>query len=825
MGLRTYHAKRDFRKTPEPHGREKPSGRQLSYVIQKHAARRLHYDFRLELGGVLLSWAVPKGPSFDPAQKRLAVHVEDHPLDYGTFEGVIPQGQYGGGTVVLWDRGTWIPEGDAARGLREGKLKFTLEGEKLKGRWTLVRMRGRNNGDKENWLLIKERDEFARSGDITEEQPGSVNENGHGARVWNAKRGSLKGKDALPEFEEPQLATLVEKVPEGEEWIHEIKFDGYRLLIRIDGKTIQVMTRRGQDWTSKFSPLVSAAAALGARRALLDGEAVVMKPDGGSDFQALQNAISGKVRKDIVFYAFDVLHLDGKDLRTLPLIERKKLLKKLLAKAPKSIQFADHMEGKGDAFFREACRAGLEGIVSKRGDQPRRPGRGKDWQKVKCVLRQEFVIGGWTDPEGSRTGFGALLLGFYEGKKLIYAGRVGTGFTQATLKLLMAKLKPLGRKTPAFAHPPAGASGRGVHYVEPRLVGEVGYTGWTSDKILRHPTFLGLREDKVATDAKLESPVSGSTPAAPAEAKGGGRPTANAPIVVSGVRVTHPERVLYPGSAITKRSLAEFYASIADWILPHVAERPLSLVRCPEGMAKECFYQKHATATTAKELKRVKAKADEAPYTYVDDAAGLVALVQMGVLEIHPWGSKVGRLDRPDTLTFDIDPSPELGWGKVRETAVRMRKFLKDLALESWVKTTGGKGLHVVIPLAGKATWDQAKAFTRGVAEGMMRLYPDEYLAKASKEARKGKIFIDWLRNSKGATAVAAYSTRAREGAPVSTPLGWHELPGLSGAGVYTVENLPERLAAGVDPWKEFRTTKQSLTAAMLKKISVRTES
>jgi bifunctional non-homologous end joining protein LigD len=798
MGLRTYHAKRNFRKTPEPRGKLGPKGGDLAFVIQKHAARRLHYDFRLEIGGVLASWAVPKGPSLDPKERRLAVHVEDHPMDYGSFEGVIPQGQYGGGTVVLWDRGTWVPEGDPARGVREGKLKFELHGEKLSGRWMLVRMRGRDNGDKENWLLIKERDEVATSkGDILEERPDSVNGNGHGAKVWNAKRGTLKGKAPLPGFEEPELATLVSNPPEGDGWIHEIKFDGYRLLVRIDGASIQVMTRRGQDWTRKFGDLVSAAASLGAARALIDGEAVVMKPDGGSDFQALQNAISGKARKDIVFYAFDLLHLDGRDLRSLPLLDRKKLLKQLLVKAPKSIRYADHVEGKGDVFFREACRAGLEGIVCKRGDAPRRAGRGKDWLKVKCLERQEFVIGGWTDPEGARSGFGALLLGYYEGRKLKYAGRVGTGFSEETLRQLKEKLAALEQEEAPFDNPPPP---RGVHFVAPKLIGEVGFTGWTSDKVLRHPSFLGLREDKVATEVKVERK--------------------QAPAEVAGVKLTHPDRVLYPEAGITKQSLAEYYASIAEWILPHVAERPLSLVRCPEGREKECFYQKHATGATPRELKPVKAKADEPPYLYVKDAAGLVALVQMGVLEIHPWGSRVRSLERPDTLTFDIDPSPEMKWEAVRKAAVRTREFLKGLGLESWVKTTGGKGLHVVVPLAGRATWDQARAFTRGVAEALMRLHPGEYLVKASKEARKGKIFIDWLRNSRGATAVAAYSTRAREGAPVSTPLGWHELPGLSGANAYTVMNLPERLASGVDPWKDFRSAKQGLTAAMIKKLA-----
>src|SRR5688572_6937895 len=473
MGLRTYHAKRNFRKTPEPRGKKLSSGKALSYVIQKHAARRLHYDFRLELDGVLVSWAIPKGPSLDPRDRRLAVHVEDHPMQYGSFEGVIPQGQYGGGTVVLWDRGTWMPEDDPRRGLREGKLKFTLRGEKLGGRWNLVRL----SNDPKNWLLIKDRDSEASSGrDITEERPESVNSNGHGARVWNSKSGRLKGRAPLPDTVEPELATLVDAPPDGDGWIHEIKFDGYRLQVRIDGSSIQFVTRGGQDWTSKFGPLAAAAASLGASRALIDGEAVVLKPDGGSDFQALQNAISGRDPRDIVYYAFDLLHLDGVDLLSKPLADRKKLLKKLLARAPRSIRFTYHLEGKGEAFFREACRAGLEGIVCKRSDAPYRPGRGRDWLKVKCLQRQEFVIGGWTDPAGARSGFGALLLGIFENGGLKYAGRVGTGFTDATLRELMEKLRPLERKKPAFENPPPP---RGVHFVEPRLVGEVGFTGWT----------------------------------------------------------------------------------------------------------------------------------------------------------------------------------------------------------------------------------------------------------------------------------------------------------------------------------------------------------
>jgi bifunctional non-homologous end joining protein LigD len=797
MGLRTYWKKRDFRKTPEPRGVSKPSKGGLAYVIQKHAARRLHYDFRLELAGVLVSWAVPKGPSLDPKERRLAVHVEDHPKEYGSFEGVIPQGQYGGGTVLLWDRGTWVPEGDPARGLREGKLKFSLDGEKLHGRWNLVRMNGRNQGGKENWLLIKERDDVARplsEGDILEERPESVNSNGQGARVWNRKRAKLKGREPLPEFEEPQLATLVDRPPEGDDWIHEIKFDGYRLLIRIEDGEIRVLTRRGRDWTRKFGPLVSAAASLEAARAFIDGEAVVMKDNGGSDFQALQNAISGGRGKEIVFYAFDLLHLDGRDLRTLPLLDRKEALRKLLARAPKSIRFTDHLAGKGETFYREACRAGLEGIVCKKGSAPRRPGRGKDWLKVKCLERQEFVIGGWTAPEGSRGGFGALLLGTFEGKKLRYAGRVGTGFTRQTLRALAEKLRPLERATPPFANPPAGAAAKGVHYVEPKLVGEVGFTGWTDEKVLRHPSFLGLRDDKEAAQVKRER----KEPA---------------------FRLTHPDKLLYPEAGITKRALAEYYESIAEWILPHVADRPLSLVRCPDGWSKECFYQKHLTDRSPKELKPVKAKEDEAPYAYLQDVSGLIALVQMGVLEIHPWGSRVKSVDRPDVLTFDLDPSPEVGWDRVRKAATRMRDLLKEAGLQSWLKTTGGKGLHVVAPLSGRATWDQARAFSRAAAESMVRRYEGDYLSKASKEARRGKIFIDWLRNAKGATAVAAYSTRAREGAPVSVPLGWHELPGLAGGNVYTVATLPERLASRVDPWKGYFETRQSLTAAMIAKL------
>lgn len=886
MGLQEYKRKRDFKKTPEPAGKVAPA-KGNSFVIQKHAATRLHYDFRLEMEGVLRSWAVPKGPSLDPAEKRLAVHVEDHPLDYGGFEGIIPKGQYGGGTVLLWDRGTWYPEGDPVKAYKKGHLKFRLEGEKLHGGWHLVRLRGDRAGeDKENWLLFKADDEIAvpGSGDaLVEQYPKSVSTGltleeiaANPDRVWQSNReekvakkkaaapkkkpasfdsSSLPGarKAKLPAKVAPQLATLVTDPPRGEEWIHELKFDGYRVLCELKEGKVRIITRNGKDWTDRFGPVAEAIADLPAKEALLDGEVAVLLPNGTTSFQALQNALGGG-NEDLVYFAFDLLHLDGYDLRPVPLLQRKEALSALLAGQPRegTIRISDHVQGSGDEFYRHACNYALEGMISKRGDQPYRSGRGKDWVKVKCLKRQEMVIVGFTDPEGSRSGFGALHLAVNEGRELVYAGKVGTGFDTRTLTDLRKKLGKLERNTPAFQNAPRGAEARRSHWVEPKLVAEIAFTEWTEDGLLRHPTFQGLREDKTPDEvvreverptAEVEKKASAPrTMAAKTAKKAVKKPAKKSarkgdvpPLgperdpedvtEIAGVKITNPDRVLYPDQGLTKRELALFYERIQAWILPHLRNRPLTLVRCPTGQGKQCFYQKHVSDQFPESVKRVKVEEgpDAEPYGAVDSLPGLISLVQMGVLELHIWGSHLDDIEKPDYIVFDLDPDEGLSWERVVEGTLKVREKLEGIGLRTWLKTTGGKGLHVCVPITRRDDWDEVKAFTKAVVESIVAEEPGRYTSKLPKASRKGKIFIDYLRNGRGATSIAAYSTRARPGAPVSTPLFWEELETDVRANTYNVRNLPERLASlPADPWADFLKERQSITAAMKKAVGMK---
>ncbi|HYU31595.1 MAG TPA: DNA ligase D [Thermoanaerobaculia bacterium] len=872
MGLQEYKRKRNFSVTPEPAGKVHPQPGS-SFVIQKHAATRLHYDFRLELDGVLKSWAVPKGPSLDPGEKRLAVHVEDHPLEYGDFEGIIPKGQYGGGTVLVWDQGTWSPEGDAdaVKAYRKGHLKFQLEGEKLHGGWNLVRMHGPQAGEnKENWLLIKENDEYAVPGSadaVVREYPASAATGrtleeiaADPDRVWRSNReekvdkraakapvkakakakpanaeavspakihGARKGR--LPGAIEPQLATLVDEPPQGAEWVHEMKFDGYRVLCEMRDGKVHIRTRHGKDWTARFSPVAEAVAQLPVRSALLDGEVAVLEPDGTTSFQALQNALTGDREHDLVYFAFDLLYLDGYDLRGATLLDRKAALAGVLSgNASPTIRFSDHVEGSGEAFFRQACSHSLEGIVCKRGDLPYRSGRTKEWLKVKCLKRQEFVIVGFTDPEGSRTGFGALLLGVHDDQgELVFAGKVGTGFNDQLLRDLCKRLEKIERKTPAFENPPRGAEARRSHWVKPELVGEVAFTEWTREDILRHPTFQGLREDKEAGEVVREDPHPLTPSPKNSSKKRGAGVGKEVKSEFAGVKLSHPDKVLFPEQGVTKGELAEYYEQIADWILPRIADRPLTLVRCPEGRARQCFYQKHVNEHFPKAVKRIQVEeeAGSEPYGTIDSAEGLLSLVQAGVLEMHIWGSTRKDIEKPDYVVFDLDPDEGLAWERVVEGALLLRDRLGDLGLRSFLKTTGGKGLHVCAPLTRRAGWDEVKAFTKAVSESVVAEDPEHYTSKLPKASRKGKIFIDYLRNGRGATSICAYSTRARAGAPVSTPLFWEEIE--SGQEVrgahWNVRNLPERLESlKSDPWEEFSKIRQSITAAMRKAVGMK---
>ena len=832
MALETYRQKRNFKSTPEPEGKL-TVGEGKAFVVQKHDATRLHYDFRLEMGGVLKSWAVTKGPSLVPDDKRLAVHVEDHPLDYGSFEGTIPKGQYGGGTVVLWDRGTWTPIGDARKGYAKGHLEFELSGEKLTGRWHLVRMHGKPGEKREKWLLIKGDDEFARDEadiDILEERPESVKTGRNleevaedaPARRTKARKprkakavskpdsskpegdgspevpdlADVKGgkKAPMPDSIEPMLATLVPSAPTGDKWLHEIKFDGYRLLAHVEAGRVKLLTRSGLDWTKKFGKgVLSALQHLPMGSGILDGELVVETASGATDFSALQADLSAGRTDRFVFYLFDLLYLDGYDLRSLPLIERKGLLEKLVPPGEGVVRFSTHLDESGAMVLQHACRLSLEGIVSKRRDAPYRPGRGKTWVKSKCSARQEFVIGGYVPSTVSRKAVGSLALGVFEEGKLQHVGRVGTGFSADVAESLQTRLERLRTDEKPFDNAMTADERRSVRYVRPELVAEVEFRAWTADGHLRHASFRGLREDKPPQEIVREtSKTDAKAPKPPRRT----------------VKLTHPDRLYWPEEGITKEGLADFYADVWRLMAPYVVGRPLALLRGPSGIEGERFFQKHAWKGLNANIVTVPdpADPDEDPWVSINDLDGMMGLVQSAALEVHPWGSTVSDWERPDIIILDLDPGEDVPWQAVIDAAQEVRQRLVDAGLNPFVKTSGGKGLHVVAPLKPSAEWPEVKAFTKSLAEAMATDNPDRFVATISKSKRRGKILVDYLRNQRGSTAVAPYSTRARPGAAVSTPIAWEELdPGI-GPAYFTVSNLPARLAAmRADPWEDFR--------------------
>lgn len=851
-GLKTYQAKRKFGVTAEPKG--KVARRQgHAFVIQKHAARRLHYDLRLELDGVMKSWAVTRGPSLVSGEKRLAVQVEDHPIDYNKFEGTIPKGEYGGGTVMVWDRGSWQPQEDPHKGLRKGHLSFTLDGEKLHGLWHLVRMHRRRGERRDNWLLIKAHDEAAREAgakDVLEQKSRSVvsgrsmDEIAKGAPKKTAKETASKkaekraqataaailrrtkkfmsAKDktpkdnsparhaALPAFVAPCLATLADKVPQSDNWIHEIKFDGYRLQARLDNGKVKLLTRRGLDWTRKFPAIAEAIATLPAKAALIDGELVVEGDDGVSSFSLLQQDLKDGRHDRMVLYAFDLLHLDGSDLKPQPLHARKQALARLLAKARQGgpLRLSESLTEPGPTLLKHACRMGLEGIVSKLADAAYHSGRGRDWIKTKCSDRQELVVAGFAPSSADAHAVGALVLGYYDGGKLRYAGRTGTGFSHTSARELYRKLKVLKRATSALRPMPKEERGaRAPIWVSPELVAEVDFHGWTHGDRVRQASFQGLREDKPARQVVREVKAMAAKAQAPVKRS---PPARNAKAIVGGVTLSHPDRVYWQDAGVSKRDLAEFYAQIWQWMRPHVVGRPIALLRCPEGAAGQSFFQKHAAAGIATEhLHLIPEKGDK--IISIDDLAGLISLVQAGVLEIHTRGTTADDRERADRLVFDLDPGPGTGWKDVVSAAREVRERLARLKLKSFVKTSGGKGLHVVLPVK-PTPWDKAKDFCHAVAASMAADDPDRYVASAAKSKRNKRIFIDYLRNSREATAVAPYSTRARPGAPVSVPVEWSELGALKSAGQYTVLNLPARLGRlRKDPWTNIGRLKQAL--------------
>lgn len=825
--LDTYHSKRRFEETPEPRGR-KARRKGKGYAIQMHDARRLHYDLRLELDGVLKSWAITRGPSLDPSDKRLAVRTEDHPVDYITFEGIIPEGHYGAGTVLLWDRGEWDPIGDPHEGLEEGKLTFHLRGERLKGRWALVRFKGKKNEKRENWLLIKERDDEAdEDKNLVDEYKTSVaTGKDHKAiaenpeRKWSSskekKDGASPRKNATakrPRFVKPALATLVDDVPSGKEWLFEMKFDGYRALASASGDDVRIYTRSGLDWTDRFGTLPRALADLNLNGALLDGEIVVVDKEGRSDFGALQAVLKGQ-GGTLSYFAFDLLYADGKDLRKHPLSDRKEKLQKLLGPAGKRgpIFYTDHIENDGGRMYNTLCEKGFEGIIAKRANQPYRSGRGKTWLKIKCHREQEFVIVGWS-PSTRKRPFSSLLLGVNEGKQLRYAGRVGTGFSDDELNRLSKKFERLGRKTPPVTGDVPASVGRKAHWLKPELVAQIGFAEFTKDGFVRQARYLGLREDKKADAITREEP-------APVEEVEDMASDTKSP-TVEGVRISHPDRVLYPDQGITKIELARYLEKAAEWMLPHIEDRLISLVRCPEGRQKKCFFQRHAGAGLGSGFHELEVKGakERENYLYITDAEGLVSAAQMGVLEFHIWGSRMDDIERPDRLVFDLDPDTEVSFEEVKKAAGETRDVLDALGLESFPMLTGGKGIHVIAPLVRRHEWPTVKAFAAAVANRMAEHDPKRYVAKMSKSARKGRIFIDYLRNDRASTAIAPYSPRAREGAPVAWPVTWEGLKKVNAANEVTVADAFSKRRA--DPWKDYGKLRQSLKASALRALDI----
>jgi len=820
--LQRYREMRDFSITPEPRGGARSAGgKRLRYYIQRHAATRLHYDFRLELDGVLKSWAVPKGPSLDPADKRLAVQTEDHPLDYGEFEGVIPEKQYGAGEVLLWDRGAWTPEDDdPAQALRTGRLHFRLDGEKLHGRWILTRTRGAE--DKPQWLLIKRNDEDAATGvDVTRERPESVKR--------APKKAARAARAELPQFIAPMLATLVTEPPRSTkhagEWVYEVKHDGYRLLARFDaGGAPRLFTRSGKDWTAKLPHLAAALGALRLRESWLDGEIVVPGPDGRSDFQALQNAFDAGRDTEIVYFAFDAPFLAGQDLRRLALSERKKRLRRSFEDT-QSVRFSADLKGSAREVLEHACKLGLEGLIGKEAGSVYESGRSKSWIKLKCRQRQDFVIGGYSAPRGSRNGFGALLVGLYDQQgKLHFTGKVGTGFDENLLRTLTRRLAALKRPQPAFVDPPRE---KGVQWVRPSLVAEVAYAERTKDGILRQASFMGLREDLAAKNVHDERAVPPPTQAKETGKEGTGKKGAGkketGPNAVLGVKISHPDRVIWPERGIKKIDLARYVEEVGEWLLPHVKNRPLSLVRCPDGVAGQCFYQRHlAMAASPGSLKTVKReRSSKGAYIYAASLDAVVSAVQNGAVEFHTWGATVPDIKHPDRITMDLDPDEALPWKLLVEGTLLTKTLLDGLGLKSFLKTTGGKGLHVVAPIKPELEWDAVKAFTEGVAQMLVKARPDLFTAKLAKARRPNKIFADYLRNSETASAVAAYSPRARPGAGVSVPLAWDELdPKDDLRGRFNVLNVPKRLARLQDPWAAYGRTRQAITVKMRNALS-----
>jgi bifunctional non-homologous end joining protein LigD len=867
--LDDYNRMRDFSATSEPaakRSRKKAAqDHALQFCIQKHDASRLHYDFRLELDGALKSWAVPKGPSLDPKVKRLAVHVEDHPLDYATFEGSIPEGHYGAGDVIVWDRGVWIPQEDPAKAYAKGKLKFELQGEKLGGLWNLVRTH--MPGKQEQWFLIKHQDSAAKPEsdyDVVAAEPDSVLSD----RTILPRKSKTAGKPKpvkkpaaaarkeqptpltgahkakLPELLKPELATLVEKAPGGE-WSYEIKFDGYRIMARIDHGNVRLFTRNGHDWTHKLPKQAEALVALGLESAWLDGEMVVANDQGVPDFQALQNAFDSGRSGNILYYLFDMPYLNGVDLREVPVEERRAALATVLKpNEDPLLRFSDSFGEEPEALLNSACQMRMEGLIGKRLGSPYVSRRSSDWIKLKCKHRQEFVVVGFTDPKGSRNAFGALLLGLHDrdSGELRYAGKVGTGFNETTLKHIHQQLKPLQVKKPSVVNPPTGFDAKGVHWLKPTLLAEVAFAEMTKDGSVRHAVFHGLRDDKPAEEITEERPKAVKTStsktaaaktaapkksAAEKPAPGKNKTAEPAPSQIGlgkgKVRITHPDRVIDASSGTTKVQLAEYYASVAEWILPELKDRPVALVRAPDGIAGELFFQKNAERLAIPGITTLDKALTGQPVMIINNAEALIGAVQMSTVELHTWNATSDNLDKPDRFVLDLDPDPALPWKSMVEATQLTLSVLDELGLKAFLKTSGGKGIHLVVPLTRKLGWDEVKDFSHAIVSHMAKLLPDRFSAVSGPKNRVGRIFIDYLRNGLGATTICAYAVRTREGLPVSVPVFREEVGELKGGNQWNVHNVQERLAeVGDEPWADLKKTRQTITAEMRRRVGMK---
>jgi len=888
--LARYREMRDFEVTAEPRGDSKGRATRnagtLPFVVQKHAARQLHYDFRLGWRGVLKSWAVAKGPSYFPGDKRLAVEVEDHPMEYGGFEGTIPKGQYGGGTVMVWDFGEWAPLGDVDKQLADGNLKFLLNGTKLKGKWALVRMKRnpeRDRSDKPNWLLLKERDEYAQQEDgpaITEIAPDSAltqrtmeqiaESSDH---VWEPKSGlrksatdrreprkarkaepagqNLKSLDRLlrgappedfPGFIPPQLAEEARSAPSGPKWVHELKLDGYRTQVHVRSTSqggskvakARLFTRKGLDWTARMPGLARAAAELGVESAILDGEVVVLDQTGRTSFADLQAAFQNGKQADLVYFAFDLLHLNGHNLRGLPLLKRKEILGRLLASTGgnSELRFCEHLEADGNLVFQKARELGAEGIVSKLISAPYTSGRGNTWLKMKGTMKQEFVIGGFTPVARTGHGIGALLLGYYEGEKLVYAGRCGTGFSHAVEGALRVRLDALVQKTPSFAELPREARDKAI-WVKPDLVAQIAFAAWTKDNLIRLSSFQSLREDKPATEVVRESILTGdesssevTLPPQRGDAHIRAQRARSDPATGVSLAITRPNKILDEASGMTKQQLAEYYVGVAEHMLPQVADRPLSVLRCPDGIGKQAFFQKHISAGLPNGVRTIsianKKTGKREEFLTLNSAEGLVGMAQLAVLEIHPWGAKNDAVDKPDRIVFDLDPDEAIRWDVLAAAAQELRSRLNQLALTSYVKSTGGKGLHVVLAIEPEYEWSAIKQFSHAVVLRMEKDNPRLYTTNMSKAVRKNRIYLDYLRNDRESTAIAPFSTRARPGVPVAVPLDWNELQSAVRPAFHVVDFDGWKHRLRRDPWKGMLHPTQRLTMEVLRACGVK---